>query len=210
MKKFLMLLCAVMLTIVVVGNTSAVTMKTEDISLNSYADGDFLFNINGENASYESEFGLFTQNIDKTYTFTKIFNKTNEPGFFSIIGIVWSDYDGFYADVYTGGSNDNSVDHRLLGIFVGDDNPYDQDYFQTSFDEDTGASYIGIDDQIRHCNGCGYCWCRGRYWDDNDFDDMQISITPVVSPVPEPATMLLLGTGLLGMAGLGRKKVFKK
>lgn len=51
------------------------------------------------------------------------------------------------------------------------------------------------------------------YWDGFAGSSTNIKfgqLSEELSPVPEPATMLLLGSGLVGLAGFSRKKFFKK
>jgi hypothetical protein len=202
MKKLLVFLCAAMLVFVVAGTAGALIIDFENTPEQYWWDYDF-------NDWAEENLGDYYPGLsfgDETVI--------KKPGPFSwwyqahsgqdVLGTADptiqihfdqpTDYVGFYYDTCFGVTVTayDSVGNEIVQNTA---NPtwcgYDMDYW--SYNSDSfNIAYVTIEDEF-----------HSHFF---VIDDLEYN----PNPVPEPATVLLLGAGLLGLAGLGRKKFFKK
>ena len=223
MKKILMFLCAVTLVFGMVGSAGAALITFDDLitGQTSYGfdgDGDsindvifsttdpsgFNTSVPGPNMTYIDEPGL----EGSTYYDLRV-DFLNQAQSYLNFGFALNDgseTQNTWTEFWVYDSGDNLIAHDFeYGHYTLPDgtNPSDfpEGMIETTF---SGiASYALFDFNNDPSGG-------QRYIIDNFEGVFGSTEVPPQNPVPEPSTILLMGVGLLGLAGYGRKRFSKK
>ncbi len=99
----------------------------------------------------------------------------------------------------------------ILNDFIYEDDSFDGNDLTFTVDISEGVDYISFKYDSRFdlfyvADLFTFTW----HWDDNKYGLSHYTEWSTAAPVPEPATMLLLGTGLLSFGAVSRRKFIKK